>query len=70
MNIQKAVKEAVKIGGYIARREWAGALQLQPMDSPECCICSAKGRAPCPRWQPGAKDLMAEDWEVTTEEWF
>lgn len=27
-----------------------------------------KGETPCPRWEPKAEDLMADDWEVTTEE--
>ncbi|EHM46142.1 Thoeris anti-defense Tad2 family protein [Flavonifractor plautii] len=68
MEIQKAVRKAVETGGFITRPLWCGRLHIKPTNEPECCVLHGKGRAPCPRWQPKAEDLMADDWEVTTEE--
>lgn len=68
MNIQKAITAAMAIDALITRTAWKGHLHIKPTNWPECCILRAKGRAPGPRWQPKAEDLMADDWEVTTEE--
>ena len=67
MNIQKATTAAMAIDGLITRLPWKGHLHIKPTDWPECCFAHTKEQAPCPRWQPKAEDLMAEDWEVTTE---
>ena len=68
MNIQEAVKRAMETNGLIVRPLWRGCVHIKPTDLPEGCICYGKGRAPCPRWQPQAEDLIADDWEITTEE--
>ena len=68
MNIQKATIAAIAIDGLMTRTPWKGHLHIKPTDWPECCLVQAKEQAPCPRWQPKAEDLMADDWEVTTEE--
>ena len=69
MNIQKAVKKAMQIDGFITREPLRGCVQIKPGKYlPDCCVCYAKGQAPRPRWQPMAEDLMADDWQVTTEE--
>lgn len=68
MNIQKATKAAMAIDGLIVRKPWRGHVHIKPTDWPEACFVYAKEQAPCPRWQPKAEDLMADDWEVTTEE--
>ena len=68
MDIQKATQKALEVDGLIARPFWRGYVHIKPTNSPECCICYGKGKAPCPRWQPQAEDLLADDWEVTTEE--
>ena len=67
MNIAEAAK-ACKGYGWIARRSWYGHMRVCPTNEPECCIIQAKGQAPCPRWEPQAEDLVADDWEVATEE--
>ena len=67
MNIQAAVKRAMESGGLIVRPQWNGCVHIKPTNGPECCICYGKEQAPCPRWQPQAEDLLADDWEVTTE---
>lgn len=69
MYIHEAVALAVKTGGYMTRPFFAEALHIEPTNLPERCILHAKGRAPCPRWQPGAEDLTADDWMVTKEGW-
>lgn len=68
MNIQKATTAAMAINGLITRAPWRGHLHIKPTDWPECCFAHTKGETPCPRWEPKAEDLMADDWEVTTEE--
>lgn len=68
MNIQQAAKKAVAADAFIARSWWMGHFQVKPTNQPECCIAYAKGQLPRPRWEPSAEDLLADDWEVTTEE--
>lgn len=63
MYIHEAVAEAVRIDGYIARHE-CSVVRIKPTNSADGCILTAEGRAPCTRWQPWAKDLMADDWVV------
>ena len=66
MNIYEAAKIAVKINGKIYRRcEGFQFVRIEPTDTPDCCRISHTreinfGR----RWQPSAKDLIAEDWTV------
>lgn len=68
MYIHEAVAEAVRIDGYITRHE-CSVVRIKPTNSAACCILTSEGKAPCPRWQPGARDLMADDWTVTKEGW-
>lgn len=68
MNIQKAVQKAAEAEGLITRPLWCGCLHIKPTNDPECCVMYGKGQAPCPRWQPKAEDLMANDWEVTSRD--
>ena len=68
MNIQKATQKALEVGGLIVRPFWRGRVHIKPTNGPDDCICYGKGKAPCPRWHPQAEDLLADDWEVTTEE--
>lgn len=63
MNIFQAVR-ATKGYGWITRRSWDGRVQICPTNEPECCVCKAEGEELCPRWQPYAQDLMADDWEL------
>ncbi len=68
MNIQEATKKAVECGGYIVPKKWAGRIKIRPTNSSNCCLVYSKNHAPCPRWEPDAEDLMADDWTVTTTE--
>ena len=68
MYIHEAVAEAVRIGGYLVHPEFE-TLLIKPTDSSDRCILRAKGKAPCPRWQTGARDLMSDRWTVTKEGW-
>ena len=65
--IHEAAKLAVAVDGLIVRPPWKGLVHIKPTNGPECCICYGKGKAPGPRWNPQAEDLLADDWEVTTE---
>lgn len=68
MDIQKAVKEAMAEGCTMTRTAWTEwGLWIKPTNDPECCIIGMKGKAPCPRWQPQAEDLIADDWELVKE---
>ncbi len=69
MYIHEAVAEAVKINGFMTRRSFNGCVFVRPTDTPDRCILYSclKGQAPGPRWQPGAGDLLADDWIAVTE---
>jgi len=69
MYIHEAILAAKKDNGRITRREFRDYIQIEPTDSKEGFILHGKKQAPGPRWQPSAKDLLADDWEVTTEVW-
>ncbi len=69
MNIQDATKKAVESGGFITRHSWRGHVQIKPTNVPEhCLVYTIWEKFPFQRWEPDADDLMADDWEVTTEE--
>lgn len=68
MYIHEATKTAVRVCGCIVRPKWRGHVHIKPTNTPECCWVLRKGKAPCPRWEPKAEDLMADDWEITSEE--
>ena len=60
----------MKSGGRIIRPWFREFVQIEPTNSNEGFILhGAINRAPCPRWQPKAEDLLADDWEVTKEVW-
>lgn len=69
MYIQRAIEKAAECDGRITRPEYRELFQIEPTDSPMGFIVHVKEQAPGPRWQPRAKDLLADDWEVTTEVW-
>ncbi len=67
MNIQEATRAALRLGCEITRGIWEGlGIWIKPTNSGECCIIGAKGQAPCPRWEPQAEDLMADDWQCVS----
>jgi len=68
VNIYEAALKAAETGGLIVRAEWKGLFHIKPTNGPDCCIPYGKGQQPGKRWNPQAEDLVAEDWEVTTEE--
>lgn len=76
MNIQKAVKQALKEDKCIRRKSInSGILDSQvlikPTHSLDCCmvliIGEKKGRKPR-YWNPTADDLTADDWEVLRDD--
>ena len=68
MNIQEAVKTAIAANRFITRAGLRGVRHLEPTNSPSGCIAYAKDQPPCPKWEPNAEDLMANDWEATKGE--
>ena len=65
VNIQKAVMKAVAMDGHITRTSWCKHVYVKPTNLPEkCFVVTQEGK--WPRWEPGAEELMAEDWEVVT----
>ena len=68
MYIHEAVKIASDFGAYITRRKFGDRVHIIPTDAQEGCLLQIKGKDPCPRWQPKAEDLLADDWTVTREE--
>lgn len=67
--IQEAIRKAMECGGRITCPDYREIIQIEPTDSDEGFILHGKEQAPGPRWQPRAKDLLADDWEVTKEVW-
>lgn len=67
MYIHEAIKEAMPRGKCIRRRDdfWVESrIVLFPTTTHEGIIIVGPGRKSCPRWNPDATDLMADDWEV------
>lgn len=64
MFIHEAVQKAISTGNYIRRISWPRGLSIEPTDSPNTCVAHVKDKAPRRGWQPKAKDLLADDWEV------
>lgn len=75
MNIQTAIKEAIKNNAFITRKSLCfgeGITMVKPTNSFDCCIVIVEGDTETGRrqvrcWNPTAGDLMAEDWKVVTE---
>ena len=67
MYIQRAIRIAMKSGCRIIRPWFRESVQIEPTNSDEGFILHGIDQAPCPRWQPKAEDLLADDWEVTKE---
>lgn len=65
MYIYEATKARTETKPFITRAVWEGRIYIDPTNGPEGCIVHAKNRAPCPRWEPGADDLTADDWKIT-----
>ena len=66
MNISEAVREALDKGGFITTPEFRGRAKIKPTDGPGNCIVSMWDGSKPSRygWQPSAKDLIRDDWEV------
>ena len=69
MTIQEAIKKAMECRGRITRPQYREIIQIEPTNSDQGFVLHGQNQAPGPRWQPRAKDLLADDWEVTTEVW-
>lgn len=63
MNIQEATKKALEEHKHIQRR--AQKIQIKPTDSEYCCLVWHPTKMEYgARWNPKAKDILADDWEV------
>ncbi len=70
MNIQEAVKEGMEQKKMIKRKSWKSPERLIPTNDPYNLMVGytgSKKTLPFRGWQPMADDLMANDWEVTSE---
>lgn len=71
MNIIEATKEAIEKGIGIRNQHYKGDYFL-PTNTHECFLVMPIGyklgenceRIPAPRWEPKAKDILNEDWEL------
>lgn len=66
VNIVDATRRAVTEGKKLVRPWGERRIVIQPTDSSDCCLIWLEGnqQAPAKRWNPMARDLLAEDWEV------
>lgn len=65
MYIHEAIPLAMAKGKFMRRAtsDFWSATEFEPTDGVDGIIVHCKlNPAPCPRWQPGAEDLMANDW--------
>lgn len=68
MYIHEAVSVAVSSGCFIKRSGPAiwRECRIKPGNTcGGCLFYSDFQKDPCPRWQPKAEDLMADDWVLT-----
>lgn len=72
MNIQDATKRALLLNGYItgSDKKLRNFLFIKPTDGVNCCIIYVTKDRCCRGWQPHARDLVSNNWEVVTEEEF
>lgn len=73
MNIQDAVKQALKEDKYIRRKSINSDIESQvlikPTNSYDCCvvlIIREEENRQSRHWNPTTDDLMTDDWEITT----
>lgn len=67
MYIHEAIKEAMPKGKSIRRNDdfWIQSrIVLYPTTTCDGMILIGPGRKALPRWNPDARDLMADDWMV------
>ena len=66
MLISEAVAEAMQTRACIKRKchDWPIGIKIMPTNTSDCCVLLAKNKAPCRGWEPQAKDLIADDWEI------
>lgn len=69
MNIAEAVKKAQEINGYIANENFNGVF-IKPTDTLDRCILCMTPDKQRRGWQPGAAELISDEWNVFTEEDF
>lgn len=69
MNIVEAVKKAIKVNGYISRKDYKGRnfVFIKPTNGNDCCIICLTKNHSRRGWQPRASDFLSNDWEVFTE---
>lgn len=75
MKIHEAVKKAIKQNGEIYRSSTRDKhadvyTTIKPTNTYDACLLivnKGKEKKSCRHWNPTADDLMANDWEVTTE---
>lgn len=69
MYIHEAIQ---KLGqdGYLTRKNawWGKLLKIKPTDTEDCCVIISPEGAPGKKWNPRREDLMANDWEIVTDE--
>lgn len=65
MYINEAVEEAIKKDCCIRnpKGDFPNGV-IRPTNKPECCIIFEFGKESSPRWNPKAKDLMSDGWEL------
>ena len=75
MNIVKATKEAVRLGIGITNQQCKkSGVYLLPTNTDECFLVipvgckfpETSGRV-APRWNPKARDILSDDWELSAK---
>ncbi len=77
MHIHEAIKARTEDQPFIVRTSWLNDFgryekwvpKILPTNSVLCCVAYAtlgeKAKDPCRGWQPSARDLVADYWEIT-----
>lgn len=70
MYIHEAVKQAMERNGWIVRGcvKMFETVRIKPTNTGFNCIVKGRGMREAPCWNPSAEDLIAEDWEVVSDD--
>lgn len=68
MRIHKAISKAIATGGYIYRKGWPFRAVLMPKHPKDTIPAKLTDGRIARSWSPTSTDLVADDWEIVTEE--
>lgn len=65
MNIQEAIREAIRKDACIIRERYRHAMKIKPTRTQENFIVFHKNGKGYGLWSPTVDDLLSDDWDIT-----